>query len=185
MREDLKMNPEETDLIVKYSLSNEETLTLAIKVALAYPALRRRIFSDFLCHLQEKVQEALGSDWLTVVEIDAWVGISARRRKWPETISLGVRSDGVAGRYVYLWVKRFNALLREGQTDEMLKCELDEQVGKGGTTKEAAWWMSPSKHRDWGTEGALVELYNRQRAAEYLTNLIVRIAEVVDSVVGP
>jgi len=177
------MHQEEIDLIIRQSLSNKDNLSVAIKVGMAYPLLRRRIFSEFLHELKEQVQQALGKRWLTEVEVDDWVGISVRSGKWSE--DLGVGSDSPSGKTPYFWVARFEALLPSCQIDEALKSELDEKVGTGRASKDFAWWMYPRKYRDWSAKNALLEFYNKQSAAGYWKKTIIQIAEVVDHVVGP
>jgi len=178
------MIPDETELIINHALSTKDNLSVAIKVGLAFHSLKARIISDFLHRLKSEVLAELGNQWTGGVEGEGWIGLWIRKETWPEEKLIGVGSDNTVGKNVNFWGHRFgrdpdNALI---DFDEALKSELDEQVGKGNSSKNAAWWMYSPRHRHWDSEEALLALAAADATAYWKQHLI-QIARIVTSCV--
>ena len=176
------MIPDETELIINHALSTSENLRVAIKVGLAFHSLKARIISDFLHRLKSEVLADSGNQWTSDVESEGWLGLWIRKKTWPEEKLIGVGSDNTVEKKVNFWVHRFgrdpeNALI---DFDEALKTELDEQVGKGNSSKNSAWWMFSARLRNWDSEEALLALTAPGETAYWKRHLL-QIAEIVTS----
>jgi hypothetical protein len=189
------MIPDETELIVNHALSTNENLRVAIKVGLAFHSLKARIISDFLHRLKSEVEAALGSQWTAGVESDEWLGLWIQKKTWPEEKYISVGSNKTDGKNVNFWVHRFghdpeNAFSDFSDPentlndfDEVLKSELDEQVGKGNSSKNSAWYMFSARHRNWDSEEALLAL-TEPGAIDYWKRHLIQIAGIVTSSPG-
>jgi hypothetical protein len=173
------MTPDETDLIVKHSLSNEKNLEVAIKVALTFRTLRQRVFASFLEQLDSEIRKELDASWTSEIEFAKWPAVFFRKQRWPREKSIGVGSDKESGKNIYFWVTRFGESINNVVSDGDLKRELDGKIGQGDCNDRYCWSMYSARLRHWDSEEALLDLYTRKSIVYWKTQLL-RIGEVVN-----
>jgi hypothetical protein len=174
----------EADLIVEHALANRENLATAIKVGLAFPFLKKKIFADFLNRLAAEIEKTLGNEWKASVDLESGLYLYIRKRQWPESAFIQLGSDYASGKGTYFSVGRFSDAFKNALCDGELKTILDEQIGRGNTSPGCAWWSYTSRYRDWDSEEALLAISAAERA-EYWKAHLVQICHIVGSVPPP
>jgi hypothetical protein len=174
------MTDAEQNLIIEQSLSSEENLRVAIKVAAAFPDLKKRIWRDFLRYLEIRLIQDLGAGWKTEILEDRPWGIQVHRVSWPADKRIGLRSDQATGTWFHYWVSSF------GDTDKGIKDSLDRRIKtcKGAIDQSSVWWSFTEQFRDWNEEETIVELFRKKGAAEYWLPRLREIIDVVVPIVG-
>ena len=148
----------EADLIVEHALANRENLAIAIKVGLALPFLKQKIFADFLNRLAAEVEKTLGSEWSASVDLEKGPCLYIRKRHWPAVALVGLGSDYASGKDTYFSAGRFTDVAKNALFDQELKAKLDEQIGKGNTSAGCAWYKYTSRYRHWDSEEGLLAI---------------------------
>jgi len=177
------MNASETEIIIEHALISEANMVLAAKVGGAFKHLQQRVIHRFLERLQDELRGAFGSDWSVELETKERGSpyLYARRSSWPEAVNFGIRSDNGCISWVYIYVTKCGGTFPNGSVDQ----ELEEALAELGRWKisDHLHFAYPDKHRNWGEQETLVDLYRANEALEYVKALLIRTRDAVAPII--
>jgi hypothetical protein len=171
---------------VDYADSNESSLSVALKVGMAFDDLRERVIADFAVELEKRLA---APHWRVSNEMkrgnlfQTGGALYIGKLMWNDFAWVAVAFDRPEPRNVYFQipVEKTKAPAIDWNA---VKKALDSQYLPGKASVYSHWWRYVDRHyRDWTDEDVLLRLWRKEEAVRYFAANLEKIAEVLASVI--
>jgi hypothetical protein len=185
---------EETGVVVKHALRDEESLALFLDVANAFEEVSAIVISDFTRAVTGRLRQELGEGWLVMDESqseelsEAWEKIAVRKEGWPggpgwkDSLRVVVQHDHPMPCEVFFQVKRDKPEQPPDPVSDRIAEALSARCGRGGrgTRWWPYWYMRESHLTKWANRDVLLELWRKGYALDHFVNRLSAAAKAVD-----